>query len=423
MGRFEQARANIKRAYEAGRAGVRARRAQRQEQVEEEAVADPVPSTPEVTHGSTASRDDQEVPVGLRVSAAWGWRILILGIIVFFALRLINTLSHLIIPLVIALLLSALLGSFVGVLSRFLPRSLATAIVVLLGIGAVAGVLTIVITQFVDNIPQVADNTTKGVNDIRDWLKEGPLGLTNEQLTSFAKQLQTFLNDNKDKLTSSAVATASTTVEALTGLFLVLFSLFFFLRDGDIIWRFFVGIMPPATREAIDYSGRAAWHTLVSYVRATVLVAFIDAIGIGIGLWFLKVPLALPLAALVFLFAFIPIIGATVSGAVAVLIAGVNNGWITALFVLAIVIGVQQLEGHVLQPLIMGKAVAIHPLAVIAAIAGGLALAGIIGALIAVPLVAMFNTGIRAMIGRRKQIEAKLREESAQQEAEGAAPA
>ncbi|MCP2325734.1 putative PurR-regulated permease PerM [Hamadaea flava] len=417
MGRFEQARANIKRAYQAGRAGVRARRAQHNEQAEEDPVADPSPKTPEVVHSSTSSRDDVEVPVGLRVAAAWGWRVLILGIIVYFALKLVNTLSHVIIPLVIALLLSALLGSFVGVLSRFLPRSLATAIVVLLGIGAVAGVLTIVITQFVDNVPQVADNAAKGVEGIRGWLKSGPLGLTNEQLTAFGDQIQKWVTENRDKLTSSALATASTTADVLTGLFLVLFSLFFFLRDGNIIWRFFVGVLPPATREAIDYSGRAAWHTLVSYVRATVLVAFIDAIGIGVGLWILKVPLALPLAALVFLFAFIPIIGATVSGAVAVLVAGVTNGWVTALIVLAVVIGVQQLEGHVLQPLIMGKAVAIHPLAVIAAIAGGLAIAGIIGALIAVPLVAMFNTGIRAMIGRRKQIEAKLREESAQREA------
>jgi putative heme transporter len=420
LGRFEQAWANITKAYEAGRAGVRARRAQHQNQAEEDLVADPTPTTPTVVHSTTTSRDDLEVPVGLRIAAAWGWRVLILGIIVVYSLKLVDSLSHLIIPLVIALLLSALLGSFVGVLAQFLPRSLATAIVVLLGLGAVAGVLTIVVSQFVDNLPQVADNAAKGVEGIRDWLKSGPLGLTNEQLEAFGDQVQRWVTENRDKLTSSALATASTTADVLAGLFLVLFSLFFFLRDGGIIWRFFVGIMPPATRDALDYSGRAAWHTLVSYVRATVLVAFIDAIGIGIGLWILKVPLALPLAALVFLFAFVPIIGATVSGAIAVLVAGVNNGWVTALIVLAVVIGVQQLEGHVLQPLIMGKAVAIHPLAVIAAIAGGLALAGIIGALIAVPLVAMFNTGIRALNSRRKQIEVRLREESEEQAAETA---
>jgi len=383
-------------------------------------VALPAPPPPDVSHGSTASRDDLEVPVGLRIAAAWGWRILILGIIAFYALKLVNVLSHVIIPLVIAMLLSALLGSFVGVLARYLPRSLATAIVVLLGIAAVGGVLTIVVNQFIDKIPDVADNTTKGINELREWLKTGPLGLSNDQLQAFGDQIQTWLTENRDSLTDSALTTASTTAEVLTGFFLVLFSLFFFLRDGRIIWRFFVGIMPPATREAVDHSGRAAWGTLVSYVRATVLVAFIDAFGIGIGLWVLKVPLALPLALLVFLFAFIPIIGATVSGAVAILIAGVNNGWVTALIVLAIVIGVQQLEGHVLQPVIMGKAVAIHPLAVIAAIAGGLVLAGIIGALVAVPMVAMFNTGVRALISRRKQVEALLLEDSAEQETQTA---
>lgn len=423
MGRFEQARANIRRAYQAGRDSVRARRAEAAV-TEEEPVTDPPPPVPDVTHASTSSRDDKEVPVGLRVAAAWGWRLIVLGFLGYWALVLIKLLSHVIIPLTIALLLSALLAPFVSLLNRArLPRSLSTAVVVVGGIAAVVGVLTAVVGEFVRGLPQLTEKTGTGISELREWLKSGPLHLTNEQITNFGDEVQNWFNENQDKITSSALSTAATTAEVLTGFFLVLFSLFFFLRDGGIIWRFFVGIMPPATRDALDHSGRAAWGTLVSYVRATVLVAFIDAIGIGIGLWLLDVPLALPLAALVFLFAFIPIVGATVSGAVAVLVAGVNNGWVTALIVLAIVIGVQQLEGHVLQPVIMGKAVAIHPLAVIAAIAGGLVLAGIIGALIAVPLVAMFNTGIRAMINRRKQIEAKLLAESAAQDAETPATA
>jgi predicted PurR-regulated permease PerM len=265
------------------------------------------------------------------------------------------------------------------------------------------------------------------VQDIRVWLKEGPLQLTNAQLDGFGNAVQGWFTQNRSKLTSSAVSTAAATLEALTGFFLVLFSLFFFLRDGRKIWRFFVSLTPPAIREPLAHSGQAAWGTLVSYVRATVIVAFIDAFGIGIWLWAWKVPSAFvfPLAALVFLFSFVPIIGATVSGIVAVLVAGVTVNWVTALIVLAGVIGVQQLEGHVLQPLIMGRAVAIHPLAVIAAIAGGLVLAGIIGALIAVPMVAMFNTGIRALMERRRQIQDAIRAQSARQEAaqEGAAPA
>lgn len=428
LGRFEQARANVRRAYEAGRETVKARRAERaqreaehhQEHQHEHEPHHPVPPRepePPVAHATTSSRDDLEVPVGLRVAAAWAWRLLILGVIVYFVITIVGILSHVIIPLTIALLLSALLSPFVGILTRRIgmPRSLATTIVLIGGIAAVVGILTAVITQFVDGLPGITDNTAKGVEEIRNWLRAGPLHLTNAQLDGFGEAVQNWFKNNREKLTSSAVSTAAATVEALTGFFLVLFSLFFFLRDGRLIWRFFVGIMPPATRSALDYSGQAAWHTLVNYVRATVIVAFIDAFGIGLVLVLVGMPSAFvfPLVALVFLFAFVPIIGATVSGAVAVLVTGVvTTDWVKALIVLAGVIAVQQIEGHLLQPLIMGRAVAIHPLAVIAAIAGGLVLAGIIGALVAVPMVAMFNTGIRALLERRRQVEAAIRAES-----------
>jgi len=425
LGRFEQARANIRRAYEAGRETVRARRAERARQaddLEDEPIEEaPLPVYSDIEHATTTSRDDMEVPVGLRIAAAWGWRLLVLGVIVYYAITFITVLSHVIIPLTIALLLSALLSPFITILTKRvrLPRSLATTIVVVGGIVAVVGVLTAVITQFVDGLPQITDSSAQGVQDIREWLKTGPLHLTNAQLDGFGDTVQKWFTDNRGRLTSSAVSTAAATVEALTGFFLVLFSLFFFLRDGRIIWRFFVSVMPPATRAALDHSGQAAWGTLVSYVRATVIVAFIDAFGIGLVLILVKVPsgFVFPLIALVFLFAFVPIIGATVSGVVAVLVAGVTVNWVAALFVLAGVIIVQQVEGHLLQPLIMGKAVALHPLAVIAAIAGGLVLAGIIGALVAVPMVAMFNTGIRALLERRQQIRAAIRAESATHEA------
>jgi predicted PurR-regulated permease PerM len=175
----------------------------------------------------------------------------------------------------------------------------------------------------------------------------------------------------------------------------VLFTLFFFLRDGAQVWRFLCRLLPLPTRVPVARAGHYSWHTLGSYVRATVLVAFVDAVGIGIGLAILRVPLAVPLSALVFLGAFIPVIGATLTGTVAVLVALVTQGPVTALIVLGVVIGVQQLEGHVLQPLIMGRAVALHPLAVILAIATGVVVAGIVGALVAVPLLAVANTAVR----------------------------
>ena len=180
----------------------------------------------------------------------------------------------------------------------------------------------------------------------------------------------------------------------------MLFATFFFLRDGNRIWRFLVRLLPVAARWKVDDAGRASWATLGAYVRATVLVAFIDAVGIGIFLVVFDVPFAFPLAALVFLGAFIPIVGAFLSGVVAVLVALVDSGPVTALIILGVVIGVQQVEGHLLQPLIMGRAVAIHPLAVIIGIAAGVVLAGITGALVAVPLIAVLNTAVRRLAAR-----------------------
>lgn len=399
MGRFEQIRANIRRAYDAGRATVRAAKAEEQSRYEEDEqppVAEPSP--PEATHNSTSSRDDTLVPRGLRVSAAWAWRLIVIGITVIALLRLVGMITIVVVPLVIALLLAALLSPAVGRLRRLgLHRSLATAIVVVGGLAAVVGTLTLVITAFINGLPELTKRAQEGLDEIQEWFKTGPLHMTDLQMSNLLKQIREVVTDNQGKLTDLGVTTATTAVEIVSGTFLVLFALFFFLRDGRQIWKFSLYLVPAASRENVDQAGMASWRSLVSYVRATVLVAFIDALGIGLALYFLGVPLALPLAALVFLTAFIPIVGATLSGAVAVLVALVTNGLVTALVVLAAVIAVQQIEGHLLQPLIMGRAVAIHPLAVIVGIAGGLVLGGIIGALIAVPIIAVLNTGIRRL--------------------------
>jgi len=347
-----------------------------------------------VASTSVTHRDDLDVPRGLRVAAAWAWRLLILVVAGLAVLWLVARLSVVMIPVTIALLLSALLSPLVSMLLRLrLPRSLATAIVLVGGIAAVLGTLTLVVTQFVDGAPELINKASAGIRQIQDSLKHGPLHLSDEQLQNMTDSVQNwFTNQN---LANGAVTTAGTLAEVVTGLFLVLFTTFFFLRDGRKISRFLFGLLPRAIRHQMLSAADAGWLTLVSYVRATVLVAFIDAVGIGLAMWILDVPFAFALAALVFLGAFIPIVGAAVSGAVAVLVAFVDQGLVVALILTAAVIGVQQVEGHVLQPLIMGRAVAIHPLAVILAIAGGAVLAGIAGALVAVPIVAVLNTGIR----------------------------
>ena len=407
MSRLQRARQNLRRAYDTGRESVRVARADSENGSDHEHEIDfdvPAPDPPEY-HQSTASRDDGEVPHSLRIGAAWSWRLIMVGLLGWVLLRFIGIISIVVIPLAIALLLSALLAPAVGWLLRArMPRSLATFLVMICGLAAVAGTLTLVINQFVDGIPQLTSNASAGIRQIQDWARTGPLHLSDKQVDQAIDSAQNWINSNTSSLTATGFATAATLFEVLTGMLLVLFATFFFLRDGRKIWRFIVRLFPVNARWSLADAGDASWATLGAYVRATILVAFIDAVGIGLALLILGVPFPFPLAALVFLGAFIPIIGASVSGAVAVLVALVDKGWVVALILLGAVILVQQLEGHVLQPLIMGRAVAIHPLAVIIGIASGVVLAGIIGALIAVPLIAVLNTGVRRLARRRPEV-------------------
>jgi predicted PurR-regulated permease PerM len=409
MSRMQEMRAGVRRAVAATRQTIRERRenAYAAEQAHLHAIETSAePSSPlvvaEPAEPSVASRDDAEVPHGLRVAAAWAWRLVILAIVA--VLWVIGRLSTVVIPLSIALLLSALLSPMANALRRWvrLPRSLAAGLVLVAGLAAVAGTLTLVVTQFIDGFPALSDKAVAGAQQIQTWLQTGPLHLSNKQLDSTLDEASKWLTNHRETLTTGAVSTAAATVEAVALMFLVLFATFFFLRDGKMIWSFLIQIVPRKVREPVGKAGEASWLTLVAYVRATVLVAFIDALGIGLLLVILRVHFAFPLAALVFIGAFVPIVGATVSGTVAILVALVDKGPLTALAVLIGVIAVQQLEGHVLQPIIMGRAVSIHPLAVIVAISTGVILAGIIGALVAVPIVAVLNTGIRHLVQHRR---------------------
>ncbi|GAA0814917.1 AI-2E family transporter [Spirilliplanes yamanashiensis] len=404
MSRLGRVRDNLRRAYESGRDSVRAAREARPDDTTDD-LAVPPPTPVVAVHPSTTSGDDAEVPHALRIGAAWSWRLIVVGVVGWALLQLVSTIRIVVIPLAIALLLSALLAPAVGWLLRArLPRSLATFLVLVGGLAAVGGTLTLVVTQFIEGVPDLSRNATDGVRQIQEWARTGPLHLSDAQVDNAINALQDWVNDNTDRLTQTTVTGVTVVAEIVTGAVLVLFATFFFLRDGRKIWRFLVRLFPVNARWHLADAGDASWETLGNYVRATVLVAFIDAVGIGLALVILDVPFAFPLAALVFLGAFIPIVGATLSGTVAVLVALVDKGWLVALIVLGAVILVQQLEGHILQPLIMGRAVAIHPLVVIIGIAAGAILAGIVGALVAVPLVAVLNTGIRRLSRRRPEI-------------------
>ena len=409
MSRFQRVRDNLRRAYDSGRESVRQARVDDvvTGDAEREDDFEPPPRELEIVHDSTTSQDDAEVPHSLRIAAAWSWRLIVVGVVGWALLHFIGIVSFVVIPLAIAMLLSALLAPAVGWLLRLhLNRSLATFLVLIFGLAVIAGTLTLVISQFIDGASELTQKATDGVRQIQQWLKTGPLQLSDAQVTQAIDNAQNWVNAHTSQLTSTGIATAATLFEVVTGMLLVLFSTFFFLRDGRKIWRFIVRLFPVNARWSLADAGDASWVTLGAYVRATVLVAFIDAVGIGTALVILNIPFPFPLAALVFLGAFIPIVGASVSGAVAVLVALVDQGWVIALIVLGAVILVQQVEGHVLQPLIMGRAVAIHPLVVIIGIACGATLAGIIGALVAVPLIAVLNTGVRRLSRRRPEVPA-----------------
>ena len=340
----------------------------------------------------------QLVPTVLRVTAALGWRLLVVVAAIYVLGIVVSRLAAVVVPVAVAVLLAALLSPAVQALHRQgVPRAAAAALVLVGGLAALGGVLTFVIVTFVRGVPALAAQLSASVDTVVGWLATGPLQLSTTQLANVQAQVLATLSANQASITSGALTTAATLGETVTEALLVVFVLIFLLHGGAGIWQFLLGAVPAGVRTRVDVAGRRGLAALVSYVRATAVVAVVDALAIGIGLAVLGVPLAVPLAALVFLGAFVPIIGAVVGGGVAVLVALVANGPVSALIVLGIIIAVMQLEGHVLQPLLLGRAVKLHPLAVVLAIATGLVVAGIAGALFAVPLLAVLNSGVRSL--------------------------
>ena len=339
------------------------------------------------------------VPRVLRVSAAMGWRLLVVVAALYVISQVVAYLAAVVVPVAIALLLAALLAPAVHALQvHNVPRGVATAIVLITGLALLGGLLTFVVMTFVRGVPEIGSQLTASINDIATWLQTGPLHISDSQFSSLQTELLGTLSANQASITAGALSTAATAAETVTEVLLVVFTLIFFLHGGSGIWQYLLNVVPDDVRTRVDVAGRRGLAALVSYVRATAAVAVVDALAIGIALTILGIPLAVPLAALVFLGAFIPIIGAVVAGVVAVMIALVAKGLVSALIVLGVVIAVMQLESHILQPLLLGRAVKLHPLAVVLSIATGLLVGGIAGALLAVPLLAVLNSGIRSLL-------------------------
>ena len=348
---------------------------------------------------ATRVSDDESVGPLVRKTAAWSWRLLVITAAIVALLWVVRRLEVIVVPVALATMLAALLLPAVDWLDRRgAPRGGAVALVLLAGFGVFGGILTFVVSQFVSGLPGLVEQVTHSIDNLRGWLIEGPAHLSREQIDNAGNTAIKALRDNQEKLTTGALSTAATLTEIITGALLVLFTLIFLLHGGRNIYAFVTKLIPAENRERVRDAGRAGFGSLIGYVRATFLVALVDAVGIGTGLAIMGIPLALPLASLVFLGAFIPLVGAVVSGFLAVVVALLAKGVVYALITLGLIIAVQQLEAHILQPLVMGRAVSIHPLAIVLAISTGAVLAGIVGALLAVPLVAFLNSAIRVLL-------------------------
>ncbi len=370
----------------------------------------PVNGTPEMTSTQTNSAADldaaghhhteEHVPVGVRVAASWAWRLLLIAALVLAIGWLLKYLSEVSIPIAVAILLTALLSPAANWIKRHgPPRGLAVALTMVLGSVLVSGTLALIGNQIAAQSNQIATSMVDGFNQFLGWLRNGPLHVPSQflQLSRWSDRLQNFLINSRSLIAEYAADIGTQLGRFVAGLLIALFATFFFLYDGRGIWTFLVKLAPRRAQQPIDRAARASWTALVHYVRATILVAFTDAVGVLILALVLQIPLAPALAALVFLGAFVPIVGAFASGFVAVLVALVLVGWVQAVIMLAGIVVVAQMESHILQPFLLGRAVRLHPLAVLLAISIGIIVGGVVGALLSVPLLAFVKTFVQTV--------------------------
>ncbi|MGJ9373634.1 AI-2E family transporter [Nesterenkonia sp. CF4.4] len=369
-------------------------------------------------------RIQDDVPWGIRIAAAWSWRVIIILLFVGVLIWLLSHISLLLIPLLVAALLATLLRPLHNVFVKWkFPRVVAAITTLLVLVGFVAGLLWLVGQQLAEGFADMASQVTEGLFELVTLAEETAAGfgieISADQINQGLEEGLTYLQDNSEAILGGAMALGSTAGSIVVGGILALFTLIFFLADGRKIWDFLVFFAPGKHRPAIHGAGRRGWTALGSYMRVQVFVAGVDAVGIGVGAALLGVPLALPVAVLVFLGSFIPIVGAVVTGAVAVILALVANGLGNALLMVGVVLLVQQIESNILQPIVMGKAVRLHPLAVILAVTAGTTLLGIVGALFAVPVLAFVNRAAQYLVKEewRGDPEAKAMEKLEKEEA------
>ena len=332
------------------------------------------------------------IPVGVEIAGQWAWRLLAVAGVLFVLGTIIIQLREIVIPFMVSILIAALLVPFVQFLVRHRwPKALAVALAMVGTLGIVTGLIFLVVSQIRSGFPDLQERSVEAYNQFRAFLSSPPFNISDSDLSRYVEQIFSAIQTDSQAILTGALSVGTTAGHFVAGFLLTLFATLFILIDGAGIWRWIVRLFPRKARAAVDGSGHAGWLTLTTFVKVQIFVAAVDAVGIGAVALILQVPLAIPIAIAVFLGAFVPVVGAVVTGTIAVFIALVYNGPVIALIMLGGVLLVQQLEGHVLQPLVMGSAVKVHPLAVVFAVAAGSYIAGIPGALFAVPIVAVVN--------------------------------
>lgn len=332
---------------------------------------------------------EARVPRWLATATVYSWRLLVVAAAIVATALALSHIALVVLPVIAALLLATFLAPPAAWLKRKgFPDAAAALVMVVVGLGVLAGAGAIIVPPVVGATDDLGDELTEAIDRGEEWLLEGPLDLSQDQLRDGVDRAADQLRGSVGTITENVVSGAILVAEVVAGMLLTLVLLFFFLKDGPRMWEWILGLFDTSRRE-VDELGRRAWATLGGYLRGVTVVAFVDASFIGLALLLIGVPLVLPLVVITFIGAYIPIVGATVSGLLAVLVALVSLGFVEALLVLAAIIAVQQLEGNVLQPVIVGRAVQLHPAVVLLAVTAGAVLYGIVGAFLAVPLVAV----------------------------------
>jgi predicted PurR-regulated permease PerM len=335
------------------------------------------------------------VPGWLQTGAAWSWRLLLLAIVIYLIARLLGILYIVVVPCVVALLLTALLEPLTSRLRRGgLPTMAATWVTLLIAAVALGLLIALIANRVGADYPTLLAETKHTTAQVQSWLAGPPFHLKNTDIQKFLNNVPGYLSKHRALVEGTVITGGRIASEFFAGLVLTLFVTFFLVKDGERIWNWLLHGMRTDTARRVDRAGHASWQVLVYYMRGTVVVAAIHAVVIGVALWIMGVPLALPLAVLVFVAAFVPLVGLLFAGALAILVTLATKGWVDAVILLVILIIEDQLEAHLLQPQVVGKMIRLHPLAVILSIAVGAVLAGIPGAVVAVPIVAVIARAV-----------------------------